>query len=76
MTPKQCRAARALLKWSQSELADKASVGLSTVRDFEKERHIPIENNLRAMITAFDSKGIQFLETGDTAAGQGVTLKL
>ncbi|WP_424981614.1 helix-turn-helix domain-containing protein [Maritalea sp. S77] len=76
MTPKQCRAARALLKWSQTELADKANVGLSTVRDFEKERHKPIENNLRAMIAALDSAGIQFLETGDTAAGQGVALKL
>ncbi len=46
MSPEQSRAARAWLDWSQEELAAKASVSLSTVRDFEKARRVPIANNL------------------------------
>ena len=38
ITPGQCRAARALLDITQTELAERASCGLSTVVDFEKSR--------------------------------------
>src|SRR5205807_2079261 len=40
MTPAQCRAARALLGITQSQLARAAKLGLSTVVDFEKERRL------------------------------------
>ncbi|QZO02466.1 helix-turn-helix domain-containing protein [Chenggangzhangella methanolivorans] len=40
----QCRAARALLDWTQEELANAANLSLSTVRDFEKGRRTPISN--------------------------------
>jgi len=33
MTPKQVRAARALLGWSQAELAKKAELGITTIAD-------------------------------------------
>ena len=48
LTAEQSRAARGWLGWSQSELASRASVSLSAVRDFEKGRHVPIRNNLAA----------------------------
>jgi ribosome-binding protein aMBF1 (putative translation factor) len=64
MTPEQSRAARAWLDWSQEELAAKASVSLSTVRDFEKGRREPISNNLAAMKAALESGGISFVEGG------------
>lgn len=65
MTPKQSRAARALLNWSQGELAEASSVSLSTVRDFEKGRHMPIANNLAAIRKAFEQSKIMFFgETG------------
>jgi DNA-binding transcriptional regulator YiaG len=64
MTPEQCRAARGWLDLSQSDLAAAASVSLSTVRDFEKGRRVPIGNNLNAMITALHAKGITFQENG------------
>ena len=35
VTPEQCRAARGLLGWSQGELAEKAAVGIVTVRHLE-----------------------------------------
>jgi transcriptional regulator with XRE-family HTH domain len=38
MNSQQSRAARALLKWSQRELADTSGVALSTVADFENDK--------------------------------------
>ena len=39
LLPAQCRAARGLLDWTQEELAERAEVSRSTVRDFENGRH-------------------------------------
>ncbi len=64
MSPEQSRAARGWLDWSQSELAEKASVSLSTVRDFEKGRRVPIANNLTAIQAALEAAGIAFVDDG------------
>ncbi len=64
ITPEQCRSARAWLDWSQEDLAAKAKVSLSTVRDFEKGRRIPIENNIEAIQQAFEAVGV-FPETSN-----------
>ncbi|WP_370631525.1 helix-turn-helix domain-containing protein [Methylovirgula sp. HY1] len=61
MTPAQCRAARGFLDMSQDELAKAASVGISTVRDFEKGRRLPIANNLAAIQAVLEARGIGFL---------------
>ena len=66
MSPEQSRAARAWLDWSQEELAAKASVSLSTVRDFEKGRRVPIANNLTAMRAALEGSGIVFVDENGT----------
>ncbi len=60
ITPEQCRAARAWLDWSQEELAERAKVALSTVRDFEKDRREPIANNIEAIRQALEAAGIEF----------------
>ncbi|MBB4201175.1 hypothetical protein CCR94_03315 [Rhodoblastus sphagnicola] len=65
MTPEQCRAARGWLGWSQSDLAAAANVSLSTVRDFEKGRRIPIGNNLAAIRAALEAKGLGFVYADD-----------
>jgi DNA-binding transcriptional regulator YiaG len=69
MSPEQCRAARGWLDWSQQELADRANVGISTVRDFEAGRRKPISNNLDAIRRAIESAGIEFTERGGQPSG-------
>lgn len=64
MTPEQCRAARGWLDISQDELAKAANVSLSTVRDYEKGRRTPIGNNLVAIRSALETKGIALTEKG------------
>ena len=66
MTKEQCRAARGWLDMSQQELATAANVGLSTVKDYEAGRRTPIGNNLAAIQTALESKGIGFGHNGIT----------
>lgn len=72
MTPSQSRAARALLEWSQEELAKTAHLGLSTVRDFEKGRRTPSHNNLLGMRAALEAAGVLFIP--EDSAGAGVRL--
>jgi DNA-binding transcriptional regulator YiaG len=62
MTPEQCRAARAWLGWPQDALAKAASVGVSTVRDFEAGRREPTRNNLTAMRTVLEAGGVSFFD--------------
>ena len=58
LAPEQSRAARAWLDWSQEDLAKRANVSLSTVRDFEKGRRTPIGNNLSALAAALKHAGV------------------
>ena len=59
MSPEQCRAARTWLAWTQQELARRAGVGLSTVRDFEKGERTPIANNLAAIRRVIEAAGVR-----------------
>lgn len=69
MSSEQSRAARGWLGWSQTELAKRASVSLSTVRDFETGARTPIANNIAAMRRAIEDAGIEFLDEGGQAIG-------
>ena len=76
ITREQSRAARALLDWSQSQLAENCNLGESTVRDFEKGRRVPSPNNLAAIKSALELAGVAFLDDGAMVeGGPGVRLK-
>ena len=69
----QCRAARGLLDWSQAELADKAGVGIVTVRQFEAGLHEPRRATLDVVKRAFEAAGVEFID--QNGGGPGLRLK-
>jgi len=71
ITAAQMRAGRGLLDWSQERLAEAAGVGLSSVRDFEKERRAGDTNSRKALRQALEQAGLMFL-WGDGGLGAGV----
>jgi transcriptional regulator with XRE-family HTH domain len=68
----QCRAARALLDWSQDQLAENAQVARATIADFERNTRSPMRQNLISMISAFEAAGIAFVPDSDDGDGAGV----
>jgi transcriptional regulator with XRE-family HTH domain len=73
MTPAQCRAARGLLDWSQQELAEAASVGVVTVRQFEGSKVAPRNSTLEVLTRALVAAGVEFIP--ENGGGAGVRLK-
>jgi transcriptional regulator with XRE-family HTH domain len=73
MTPSQCRAARSLLDMTQSQLADAAKLGLSTVVDFERERRLVSQEATIALRRALQTAGVEFID--ENGGGPGVRLK-
>lgn len=70
----QCRAARALLEWSQQNLAEAAGVTRETIANFESGAHKPYATTLAAIRTALEAAGIVFTE-GDDSMGPGLRLR-
>ena len=60
ITPKQCKAARAFLGWSQQDLADKVRVVQKTIADFEREARTPQRRIAEDIRTIFEEAGIKF----------------
>lgn len=74
MIPAQCRAARALLEWSQPQLAEASGLSLSTIVDFERQRREVSENAAAAITHALEAAGVEFIPSRQ-AKGPGVRLK-
>lgn len=64
MTAPQCRAARAMLDWTQPRLADASGLGLSTIVDFERQRRAVSAEALSAMRCALEAAGVEFTNGG------------
>lgn len=64
LIPRHIKAARALLAWSQQDLAKAAKVATSTVADFERGQRTPVANNAQAIRVALEGAGIRFLPAG------------
>ncbi|WP_159727560.1 helix-turn-helix domain-containing protein [Methylosinus sp. Ce-a6] len=73
MNPAQCRAARALLDWSQQQLAEAARVGVVTVRQFEASASQPRNATLDVLQRALEAAGVIFVE--ENGEGPGVRLR-
>jgi DNA-binding transcriptional regulator YiaG len=72
MSPAQCRAGRALLDMTQSQLAELAKLGLSTVVDFEKGRRQVSQAAVETIQSALQRAGVDFIE--ENGGGPGVRL--
>jgi len=72
ITPAQSRAARALIGWTQQELADRARVGVVTVRQFEAGNIEPRRATLDVIERALQSAGVEFID--ENGGGRGVRL--
>jgi predicted transcriptional regulator len=73
ITSGQCRAARALVEITQTELANLAKLGLSTVVDFERERRQVSALAVEAIRDALTEAGIEFID--ENGGGAGVRLR-
>ena len=70
MTPNLCRAARHLLGWKQDALSERSEVSLAAIRRFETSKTSPHRATLKALKTAFEDAGIEFIDD------DGIGLKL
>lgn len=73
LSPAQCRAARALLDWTQDELAEHAEVSRGTIRGFESGQHALQRSTAAAVCRALEAAGVRLVDA-DAQGGQGVRL--
>jgi len=76
MTAEQLRAARALLRWSQSKAAEHAAISLETVKRLERMEgpltRVHVET-IQALQRALETAGVEFID--ENGGGPGVRLK-
>jgi transcriptional regulator with XRE-family HTH domain len=73
ISPEQCRAARGLLGWSQSELSKASETATKTIADFERGAREPYARTLADVRAAFERAGVEFIP--ENGGGQGVRLR-
>ena len=73
---RQIKAARALLGWSATELAERCGIGSATVKRYELQDGYPkaTVQNLASIQAVFEESGVEFL--GDPLTNPGVMLHL
>jgi transcriptional regulator with XRE-family HTH domain len=74
LTPRLCRAARALAGFEQKDLSAASGVSKSTIGAFEiKDEYARLAHaNNRSLIEAFEKAGLEFIE--ENGGGPGVRL--
>jgi DNA-binding XRE family transcriptional regulator len=68
LKPEQCRAGRALLDWTQSELAAQVPISAVSIRAFEKGGEMRVSNQ-RLLRKAFEAAGVVFIDENGGGAG-------
>lgn len=71
ITTSQIRAARALIRWSATELAIKSGIGVSTIKRLEVMDGVPAINisTMVAIQATLESAGIEFIGSPDDRPG-------
>ena len=75
LTPRLCRAARALAGYNQEDLSEASGVSKSTIGAFEikgEGSRLATMNN-RALVQTFEQAGLRFVE--ENGGGHGVRLE-
>ncbi|WP_426213184.1 helix-turn-helix domain-containing protein [Mesorhizobium abyssinicae] len=72
MDSAQCRAARALLKWTQEDLAAHSGASAVTIRNFENDRSVPQTGTRYLLQKTLENAGIEFIP--ENGGGVGVRL--
>lgn len=73
ITAAQCRAARALIAWSQGKLAAKSNIAKATIANFEAGNRTPYARTLADLQGALETAGVEFIP--ENGGGAGVRLK-
>lgn len=69
LEPRQIRAARALLNWSQDDLANASGIARSSIKNIENDITTARKDTIHDIQVAFENSGIEFLP------GSGVRIK-
>ncbi|MGY3611706.1 XRE family transcriptional regulator [Bradyrhizobium sp. Lot11] len=72
LSPAQCRAARALIAWSEDELSSASTVAKATIAGFEAGRISPDDQTLQNMKQSLENAGVLFIP--ENGGGAGVRL--
>lgn len=73
--PSQIRAARALIGWKQTDLAEASGISVISIKNIERGETDPRSTTLGAIQAAFMKAGVVFLDPGDVRdGGHGVRL--
>lgn len=73
INPAQCRGARGLLGWSQSDLSEASKTATKTIADFERGARAPYARTLEDVRRALEKAGIEFI--AENGGGPGVRLR-
>jgi ribosome-binding protein aMBF1 (putative translation factor) len=73
ISPRQIKAARSLLGWSQQTLADRAILSVNAVKRMEVGRSNPKSTTLSAVKSALENGGIEFIPVAG-GKGEGVRM--
>jgi len=74
ISPSQCRAARALLNWSQDDLAERSGVAKKTIADLERDARYATERTSTALQETLEASGVVFIPAN--GGGPGVRLSM
>jgi transcriptional regulator with XRE-family HTH domain len=72
LTQAQCRAARALLDWTQEDLANATALSAVSIRAFERGADMR-ESNRKLLRFALERAGVEFID--ENGGGSGARLK-